>query len=213
MNVKRAICSLLIGACALASAHAGEEVVRSRAVTSDFDSRFNAGTWSLEDLVGTFFLFDRAGNTRPVMDIAINTVRLGYMVNNPALSGPLRGNVELLGEIFGGTIFNGPGDVIAGGTAFLRYNFVQPNARLVPYLQGGGGFVYSDFAHGLVGGNAVSLDVNFNLQAIGGLRFNVTRQWSVLTEISYRHISNASTSDPNYGIDQLGGAAGVSFSF
>lgn len=177
------------------------------------EARFSHGSWEIEDLVGTFFLVDRAGNSRPVMDVAINSLRVGYMVNNPACSGLLRGNLELLGEVFGGSIFNGPGDVVAGGMLFFRYNFIQPDARIVPYFQGGGGFVYSDFVHGIEGGNAVSLDVNFNLQAISGLRFNVNTRWSVLAEASYRHISNASLSDPNYGIDQLGGSLGVGYTF
>jgi outer membrane protein W len=147
------------------------------------------------------------------MDIAINSVRVGYMFNDPTFSRRARGNVQVLAEVFGGRFSTVPGDMVAGATLFLRYNFIQPNARIVPYLQGGAGLVYSDFAHGAEGGNAVSLDVNFNLQASAGLRFNVNSKWSILVEGGYRHISNASLSDPNYGIDQVGGSAGFAFSF
>ncbi|HEX8279868.1 MAG TPA: acyloxyacyl hydrolase [Chthoniobacterales bacterium] len=212
VNLKLRALVFLLCTFLIANAHAQDS---KRAVTesSALDARFSRGTWEVEDLVGVFLLFDRGGNDRPVMDIAINSLRVGYMVHDPAFSGMFRGNLELLGELFGGTVFNGPGDVIAGGTLFFRYNFVQPGARIVPYLQTGGGFVYSDFAHGLEGGNAVSLDVNFNLQAIAGVRFNVNPRWSILAEGSYRHISNASLSDPNYGIDQAGGSLGMAFSF
>ena len=206
--------AVLLVTCILAVANVrGQEAVRSRADFSDMEARFARGSWSIEDVVGAYFLFDRAGNERPVMDIAINSLRFGYMFNDPAFSGILRGNVQLLGEVFAGPIFSGPGDVLAGVTLFARYNFVQPNARIVPYLQAGAGLVYSDFAHGAEGGNAVSLDVNFNLQATAGLRFNVNSKWSVLVEGGYRHISNASISDPNYGIDQVGGSVGLAFSF
>ena len=212
MNLKRAAIALLLSAIALTTAHA-QDAVRPRADFGDMEARFARGSWSIEDVVGAFFLFDRGGNERPVMDSAINSLRLGYMFNDPTFSGVLRGNVQVLVEAFGGPIFTGPGDVVAGVTLHLRYNFVQPNARVVPYLQGGAGFVYSDFAQGPEGGNALSLPVNFNLQAIGGLRFNINSRWSVLAEGGYRHISNASTSDPNYGIDQLGGNLGFAVSF
>ena len=191
----------------------GQEAVRSRADFGDIEARFARGSWSIEDLIGAYFLFDRGGNPRPVMDYAINNLRFGYMVHDPAFSGILRGNLQLLAEVFGGVIFAGPGDIVAGGTLFVRYNFVQPNARLVPYLQGGAGIIYSDYAQGRIGGNAISMDVNFNLQATAGLRFNVNERWSLLVEGGYRHISNAGLSDPNYGIDQVGGSVGVAFGF
>jgi opacity protein-like surface antigen len=212
MNFLRS--AILILACAFLVANAaGQDAVRSRADFGDMEARFARGSWSIENVAGAYFLFDRAGNDRPVMDIAINSLRVGYMFNDPTFSGAFRGNVQVLAEVFGGPIFSGPGDIVAGGTLFLRYNFVQPNARIVPYLQGGAGLVYSDYAQGAEGGNAVSLDVNFNLQATAGLRFNVNSKWSVLVEGGYRHISNASLSDPNYGIDQVGGSVGFAVSF
>lgn len=212
MKLIRSSLFLAYVALSLATAAAQKEVQSSSDLVQR-DGRFARGHWEFEDLAGTFFLFDRAGNTRLTMDILIDTARLGIMLNDPYGSGFLRGNVEFLGELFGGGIFNGPGDVIGGGTLFFRYNFIQPNARLVPYVQAGGGFVYTDYAEGRAGGNALSLSTNFNLQAIGGVRYLLNSKWSLNAEASYRHISNASTSDPNYGIDQLGGSVGLGFSF
>lgn len=198
------------------SASRGQEAVRSRANLAQMEARFAHGSWEVEDVIGAFFLFHPVwgGNNRPVMDSAIDSLRIGWMVNDPAFTSVLRGNLELLGEGFGGPIFHGPGNVVAGGTLFCRYNFIQPNARVVPYFQSGGGFVYSDYVHGAQGGNAVSLDVNFNLQTMVGLRFNMNSRWSVLVEGCLRHISNAGVErDANYGIDQAGGNLGMALSF
>ena len=164
-------------------------------------------------MVGAFFLFDRGGNERPSVDYILNSARVGYMVTNPFFSGIPRGNIELLGEVFGGPIIYGPGDVAAGFTVAARYNFVQPGWRVVPYLQAGVGAAYTDIAEGSAAGDAVSQSVNFNLQAIGGVQFLLNSRWSLNAEASYRHISNAGLSDPNYGIDQLGGALGFGFAF
>jgi hypothetical protein len=191
----------------------GQEAVGPRVNSSDAEAPFVRRTWALENLVGTFFLFDRGGNARVTVDYALYTLRAGVMLYDPSGSGILRGNTEVLGEVFAGPIFQGPGSVATGLTLFLRYNFVQPGARLVPYFQVGGGGVYSDIEHGAPSGNAISLSVNFNLQATAGLRFEINRRWSALAEATYRHISNAGLHDPNYGIDQLGGALGLSCTF
>ena len=83
----------------------------------------------------------------------------------------------------------------------------------MPYFTAGAGGVYTDIPEGLPSGNAIGQSVEFNLQAIGGVRFLINSHWSVNAEAAYRHISNAGMSDPNYGIDQLGGNLGVGFSF
>lgn len=195
------------------SAVHGQEAVRSPVVHVDLTQRFARHNWEIETLGGAFFLFDRGGNERPSIDYALSSTRLSVMLYDPCGPGALRGNVELLGELFAGPIFYGPGNFATGVTLFVRYNFIQPDARVVPYFQAGGGGVYSDIEEGAASGNAVSLSVNFNLQATGGVRFNVNPRWSILAEATYRHISNASLSTPNYGIDQLGGALGVAFSY
>ena len=191
----------------------GQEAIASRVDSSDTEAPFARHTWATENLVGSFFLFDRGGNDRPTIDYALYTSRAGVMLYDPSGSGILRGNTEFLAEVFAGPIFHGPGNAVAGLTLFLRYNFIQPGARLVPYIQTGGGGVYSDIEHGAASGNAISLAVNFNLQATAGLRFNLNRRWSALAEATYRHISNAGLHDPNYGIDQLGVALGLGCTF
>ena len=134
------------------------------------------------------------------------------MLSDPHGSGFLAGNSEFLAEVFGGPIFQGPGDVTAGATLLLRYNFFRPGARVIPYMQVGAGGVYTDISRGKSHG-LVSLPVEFNLQGSGGLRFVVNQQWSILVEAGYRHISNASIKLPNRGVDSVGGDLGFGFFF
>jgi lipid A 3-O-deacylase PagL len=210
--VPRLLLLFVLGAF-IASAAYGQEAVRARPDFSDVEARFSRHAHEFENVTGGFFLFDRGGNERPSIDYALETARFGVMLNGPSGSGILRGNFEFLGEVFAGPIFYGPGNVAAGFTLLLRYNFIQPLAVVVPYVQLGAGLVYSDIEQGAASGNAVSLPVNFNLQFTGGLRFNLNARWSILAEAGYRHISNASIKSPNYGIDQLGGAFGFAVAF
>jgi lipid A 3-O-deacylase len=175
-------------------------------------NRFAFGAKEVENMMGAFFFFDTTQNQRPSIDFALDSLRLGIMLNDPWAIGPLSGNFEVLGEVFAGGIFTGPGDVLAGATLVFRYNFVQPQARLVPYMQIGAGGVYTnipeDESRGLI-----SLPVEFNLQAGVGTRFLVNDHWSINVEGVYRHISNAEIKKPNYGIDAVGGNLGFGFSF
>lgn len=173
---------------------------------------FAKGALEFENVTGAFWFFDRGDNDGPSIDLAVDSLRLGVMLSDPHGSGFFAGNSEFLAEVFGGPIFQGPGDVTAGATLLIRYNFFRPGARVIPYMQIGGGGIYTDISrresHGLV-----SLPVEFNLQGTGGLRFVVNKQWSILVEAGYRHISNASIKLPNRGVDSVGGDLGFAFFF
>jgi opacity protein-like surface antigen len=176
------------------------------------ESNFSRGTREFQNVTGAFFFFDTTQNNRPAIDFAVDSLRLGIMLNDPWRAGPLSGNFELLGEVFGGGIFNGPGNVMAGATLIIRYNFVQPRARLIPYLQIGAGGIYTDIGEQESRG-LISLPVEFNLQGIGGARLMLNDRWSLVIEGGYRHISNAEIKKPNFGIDSIGGTVGFGFFF
>ncbi|HSU86881.1 MAG TPA: acyloxyacyl hydrolase [Chthoniobacterales bacterium] len=188
-----------------------EEPVAST-LARETESNFSRGAKEFQNVSGAFFFFDTTQNNRPAIDFALDSLRLGIMLNDPWQAGPLSGNFELLGEIFGGGIFNGPGDVMAGATLVMRYNFVQPHARLVPYLQIGAGGVYTNIGEEESRG-LISLPVEFNLQGIVGARVMLNDRWSLVLEGAYRHISNAEIKKPNYGIDSGGGNVGLGFFF
>ena len=173
---------------------------------------FSAGAKEFEAVTGAFFFFDTTKNNRPSIDYSLASLRLGVMLNDPWQLGPLSGNFEVLGELFGGGIFDGPGDVLFGGSLVFRYNFIQPNARVIPYAQIAGGGVYTNIGEKESRG-LISLPVEFNLQAGVGTRILLDDRWSLILEGDYRHISNAEIKKPNFGIDSVGGNVGFGFSF
>ncbi len=175
---------------------------------------FASGTKEFQNVTGAFrsFEFFPSQSTRPSIDYAIDSIRLGVMLNNPWDLGLLSGNFEFLGDVFGGPIVQGPGTAVAGATLVFRYNFIQPGARLVPYFQAGAGGVYSDVTAKESGG-FISLPVEFNLQGFVGLRYFLNDRWSLVAESGYRHISNAGIKLPNVGLDSIGGNVGFGFSF
>ena len=202
----------MLAFCAAVTAQAGtEQTVQPTAIRETGDS-FARGSKELQNVTGAFFFFDTTQNQRPAIDFAIDSLRLGIMLNDPQGPGFLTGNFELLGEVFAGAIFDGPGNVMAGSSLIFRYNFIQPRARIIPYLQIGAGFIYTDISESESRG-LVSLPVEFNLQGIGGMRFMLNERWSVVVEGGYRHISNADIHLPNYGIDSIGGNLGFGFFF
>ena len=210
MNKGFVLCAFALFACA--SARGGVEQPVETVTHNDFDSNFSKGSKEFQNVAGAFFFFDRGGNSRPSIDLAVDSLRLGYMLSNPHGSNFLAGNFELLGEAYAGPIFQGPGNVTAGLTLFIRYNFVKPHARVLPYLQIGAGGVYTDISEKESGG-LVSLPVEFNLQGVGGTRIMLNDRWSFVIEAGYRHISNATIELPNYGVDSVGGNLGFGFFF
>ena len=197
---------------ATVTARAGTEQPVQPTAMREIDNPFARGSKEFQNVTGAFFFFDTTQNQRPAIDFAIDSVRLGIMLNDPQGPGFLTGNFELLGEAFAGAIFDGPGNVLAGSNLIFRYNFIQPRARIIPYLQIGAGFIYTDISESESRG-LVSLPVEFNLQGIGGMRFMLNERWSVVVEGGYRHISNADIHLPNYGIDSVGGNLGFGFFF
>jgi len=195
------------------AAHAGTETTPPVAtVPLRQEDNFAAGAKEFQNVVGYFAFFDTTQNNRPAIDYSLNTLRLGIMLNDPWSLGLLSGNFELLGEIFAGPVVNGPGNVLAGASLVFRYNFVQPQARLIPYLQIAAGGVYTDIPEKESRG-LISLPVEFNLQGAVGTRLMLNEHWSLVIEGAYRHISNAEIKKPNFGIDSVGGNVGFGFCF
>jgi lipid A 3-O-deacylase len=149
----------------------------------------------------------RADN-RPNIDYTVIDASVGYMVWTPNSGGFFRGNLELAPEIFGAYVFHGPGNYVAGATLWLRYNFVQPGWKLVPYLEGGGGGTALDIPDKFDG-----KIFNFNLDAAIGLRYFVEPRCSVNVEYRFQHISNADLWSHNVGVNTTGPFVGVSFFF
>ena len=175
-------------------------------------SPFEKGRFELQSGLGAFWSFSPDGSERDTINYMLSTYRLGVMLNDPSGDGWYRGNFEFMLEGFYGSVFQGPGDSLAGGSLILRYNFVQPESHWFPYFQiGAGGLwndIYEDRNQILIG-----KEWEFLLQASLGLRYQITPKWGIAIEGGWRHISNAETDDRNRGLDSLGGLVGLVYTF
>jgi hypothetical protein len=204
-------CSWLFLCCGLsAPANAGppdREVAPAQ--SSDIDL-FHTGGLELEALSGLLFSVQPTHAARPNFDYELTAVRLGYMLDTPRGQGFFRGNDELLLEASGAAIFQGPGTAIGGASILYRRNFVQPHSLFVPYVGVNLGGVYSDIYHDRTQ-RAIGAPFNFNLGGHLGIRFLLPHSpWSIDLEATYRHISDASITARNDGIDAVGGQVGFS---
>jgi lipid A 3-O-deacylase len=187
-------------------ARAGENATSQE---SPYEHFFDGGRY--EAAITSGVLFSPFGPTRmrPTINYTISGFQIGYMLWDVKGDGWWRGNLEIAGEVFGSAIFDGPGSYIAGGTLWLRYNFVPPSSSaFVPYLQVGGGGESTDVDHEVVG-----QPFNFNLNVGAGVRYFIGRSWSLSLEFRYQHISNAYLSKHNLGINSAGPILGISYFF
>ena len=142
-------------------------------------------------------------------------VSFGWMLTNPApLFGHscLRGNWEVLGNLFGAGVVKGSGGFMTGGRLLLRYNFVQPQARWVPFVQiGAGGLGDNIYQHR--DQRVVGSGFEFTLVADAGVRYFITPQWAAIVTADFEHVSNAGTAARNLGINASGGMLGVGWFF
>jgi hypothetical protein len=193
----------------IAGQPAGEKDLKA---TGPSDFPFVRGANEAEFSVGGFWSVGTKGDSkRPDLGFAIGTVSYGWMLSDIRGDGICRGNWEFLLSAFGGGIFEGPGDVLAGAGFGFRYNFVRPQATIVPFIQVGGGGMYSDAANDDGVQRLLGSDWSFDLQGAAGLRFMMSERFSITLKAEYRHFSNAGLAERNCGVNNLGGVLGVNF--
>ncbi len=181
--------------------------------TGDTTANFTQGRFSFEmmtgPLLGSHFPHDHA----PILNYWQTNFRLGWMLNTPSSKNSLlRGNFELLLEGTTSAIYQGPGNYLIGITALFRYNFVQPDSKLIPYAQIGAGIVYND-VYKTYTQDAIGQSIEFTPQASIGLHYLIRPNWSINAEAMYHHISNAGLASRNVGINSFGGLLGLTYFF
>lgn len=198
---------------AIPAAYAGSKLA-APVTTLEFDP-FARGSRETAQTVGFFYSPVLARKGRPGLHYAQINQTFGWMLASP--SAPwgatwLRGNWEALANLCGMAVVSGPSGFLAGGRALIRYNFVQPEARWVPFVQLGAGVlgnnVYRNRDQRLIGSG-----VEFTLVADAGVRYFFTPRWAAILTADFEHISNANTASRNYGVNALGGMAGAAFFF
>jgi opacity protein-like surface antigen len=181
-------------------------LISTRAIASD--ELFQAGQHEATLVAGGLFSPVLSDSGRSSVNYSYTGLQLGWMLGDVRERGWLRGNFEFVAEGFGCAIYQGSGSYIAGGTVWLRYNFVQPGWRVTPFVQGGAGLLATDTDRELIGQT-----LNFNLDTSAGLRYHLAANWSINVEYRYQHISNAKLSDNDIGINAHGPLVGISCFF
>jgi lipid A 3-O-deacylase len=175
----------------------------------DFSDYFQHNRYELTLSSGAMFSPIGADQHRRTENYVLNGLQFGWMLTDAdGRSGWLRGNVEVSAETIGGAVYNGRGSYLAGGTVWVRYNFVQPNWRVVPYAAAGLGAEATDMDQRLIGET-----FNFNLDIAVGAKCFLARNWALDVECRYQHISNATIARHDVGINAVGPMLGVSYFF
>ena len=134
-------------------------------------------------------------------------VRWGMVQNDSWLRGYNQFYVSAVAE----PIFRGPENHYFGFNFGLRYNFVRPGSRFVPYFSGGLGLGWIDSHPNIPG--AQGQDFTFNILTAAGISYKMTEHWKLNAGILYQHLSNAGQTDPNPSLNLLGPQVGLNYSF
>lgn len=108
-------------------------------------------------------------------------------------------------------IFSGPENHYFGFSLGMRYNFVRPSSRLVPYISGSAGLGWID-SHANIRG-AQGQDSTFNILTAVGISYKMNDRWKVNAGILYEHLSNGGQTSPNPSLNLVGPQLGLDYSF
>jgi len=123
----------------------------------------------------------------------------------------LRGYNQFYFSAIAEPIFRGIENHYFGINFGLRYNFIPPGSRLVPYVSGGVGLGWIDSHPEVAGGQGQ--DFTFNIQSAVGVSYQLNEQWKLSAGVLYEHLSNAGQTSPNPSLNLIGPQVGVTYSF
>jgi opacity protein-like surface antigen len=108
-------------------------------------------------------------------------------------------------------IFRGIENHYFGFNFGLRYNFVRPGSRFVPYFSGGVGAGAIDSHPNIPG--AQGQDFTFNILSAIGVSYRWNDRWKLDAGVLYEHLSNGGQTDPNPSLNLIGPQIAVTYSF
>ena len=123
----------------------------------------------------------------------------------------LRGYNQFYFSAVAEPIFRGIENRYFGINFGLRYNFVRPGNRFVPYVSGGVGLGWID-SHASIPG-AQGQDFTFNIMSAVGVSYQLNDRWKLNAGALYEHLSNGGQTDPNPSLNLIGPQIGVTYSF
>ena len=171
--------------------------------------------WTLELGSGALWSNVRTSDDKAYAIIPISltaSLKLDDVGLDHELGGVLRGYSEFAFRGDYDQIVRGPETHYEGLIVGPRYNFVQPGWKVIPYVEGGVGFLFAD-ANPEAGG--LGQDFNFTFIVGAGAKYNITDNFFVRLGAEYQHVSNAGLSDPipNNAIDAVGPKLSFGFAF
>jgi hypothetical protein len=123
----------------------------------------------------------------------------------------LRGYNQFYVSAMAEPIFRGIENHYFGFNFGMRYNFVRPGSRFVPYISGGVGAGGIDSHPEIPGGQGQ--DFTFNILSAAGISYSVNDRWKINVGALYQHLSNGGQTDPNPSLNLFGPQVGVTCSF
>lgn len=108
-------------------------------------------------------------------------------------------------------IFSGIENHYFGFNLGMRYNFVRPGSRFVPYFSGGVGAGWIDSHPQIPGGQGQ--DFTFNILSAAGVSYIVNDHWKINVGALYQHLSNGGQTNPNPSLNLFGPQVGAAYSF
>ena len=185
-------------------AFGGVEQSRVDSATEEFNPR------PFEVALETGYLF---GAINPPTDYQIGAafltgrIRWGVVRSESWLRGYHQFYVSAIAE----PIFKGIENHYFGFNLGMRYNFVQPGCRIVPYISGGVGAGWIDSHPEIPGGQGQ--DFTFNILSAAGISYIVNDHWKIDVGALYQHLSNGGQTDPNPSLNLFGPQVGLTCSF
>jgi hypothetical protein len=134
-------------------------------------------------------------------------VRWGVLQRDDWLRGYNQFYISAMAE----PIFRGIENHYFGFNFGMRYNFVPPGSRLIPYVSAGVGLGWLD-SHPDVSG-AQGQDFTFNILSAAGVAYTINDHWTANAGVLYEHLSNGGQTDPNPSLNLLGPQLGLTCSF
>jgi opacity protein-like surface antigen len=204
---------LAAGVLLMANTRAGTDM---KEITPPATGTADTKDWTLELGSGVAFSNVRTGFPNQAYTLIPATLCASLKVDDVSLDnflgGVFRGNTEFFFRGDYDFIVRGPEHHYEGIFVGPRYNFVQPNWVVVPFIEGGVGVGWADCNPE---GEGLGEHFNFSFEVATGLKYNLTKDVFMRLECQYQHVSNAGLSGtvPNNQIDALGPKLSVGFAF
>lgn len=169
-------------------------------------SGFNADTWSLGIMAGAGVGTEVLG-TKDHHSLALANVNAAWILPESARHSIFACNLELRGELFAGGQFRPDSRYLGGFTAMARYDFAT-GRRWVPFVDVGAGFSGTD-----IGRPDLGCIFEFNIQLGGGIYYFFRPNTAVSLEYRWLHLSDASTTHYNNGVNTQMVLGGITWFF